>query len=98
MSTAGSAWTSTRVLLTLGALAAGAAALWGARTGVRGTAGGDAPGAAADERTTITALGRLEPEAGVIRVAGPSRPSVVIAKLLVREGEVVDAGRPIAVL
>jgi len=46
----------------------------------------------------ITALGRLEPKDGVIRVAGPSRPAVVIAKLLIEEGDRVKEGQPIAVL
>ena len=47
---------------------------------------------------TVTALGRLEPKDGIIRLAGPSRPSVVIAKLLVDTGDRIDAGQPIAVL
>src|SRR5262249_60898143 len=46
----------------------------------------------------ITAIGRLEPKDGVRRVAGPSRPSVVIAKLLVEEGDHVTAGQAIAIL
>jgi HlyD family secretion protein len=46
----------------------------------------------------VTALGRLEPREGIIRVAGPSRPSVVIATLLLEEGARVAAGQPIAIL
>jgi HlyD family secretion protein len=46
----------------------------------------------------VTALGRLEPKDGVIRVAGPARPAVVISKLLVEEGDAVREGQPIAVL
>jgi HlyD family secretion protein len=46
----------------------------------------------------VTALGRLEPKDGVLRIAGPSRPSVVIAKLLVDEGDRVQAGQPLAEL
>jgi HlyD family secretion protein len=46
----------------------------------------------------VTAIGRLEPKDGVRRVAGPSRPSVVIAKLLVEEGDHVTAGQAIAIL
>jgi HlyD family secretion protein len=46
----------------------------------------------------VTALGRLEPKDGIIRLAGPSRASVVIAKLLVEEGDWVNAGQPIAEL
>jgi multidrug efflux pump subunit AcrA (membrane-fusion protein) len=46
----------------------------------------------------VTALGRLQPKDGIIRVAGPSRPTVVIAKLLVDTGDVVEAGQPLAIL
>jgi len=46
----------------------------------------------------VAALGRLEPNDGIIRIAGPSRPTVVIAKLLVEEGDRVQSGQPIAVL
>ena len=46
----------------------------------------------------VTALGRLQPKDGIIRVAGPSRPTVVIAKLFVDTGDVVEAGQPLAVL
>jgi HlyD family secretion protein len=44
----------------------------------------------------VTALGRLEPKDGILRIAGPSRPSVVIAKLYVDEGDRVQAGQPLA--
>ena len=50
------------------------------------------------EPADVSALGRLEPENGVIRIAGPSRPSAVIAQLLVEEGDRVVVGQPIAVL
>ncbi|MEE9608837.1 MAG: efflux RND transporter periplasmic adaptor subunit, partial [Myxococcota bacterium] len=46
----------------------------------------------------VTALGRLEPKDGLIRVAGPSAPSVVIAKLFVEEGDRVEAGQVLAQL
>jgi HlyD family secretion protein len=46
----------------------------------------------------VSALGRLEPKDGIIQVAGPSRPSVVISELLVEEGDRVEKGAPIAVL
>ena len=46
----------------------------------------------------MTALGRLEPKDGILRVAGPSRPSVVIAKLHVDEGDRVQAGQALAEL
>ncbi|MBW2281684.1 MAG: efflux RND transporter periplasmic adaptor subunit [Deltaproteobacteria bacterium] len=43
-------------------------------------------------------MGRIEPRGGVVRVSGPSRPSVVISKLRVKEGERVEVGQVIAVL
>jgi HlyD family secretion protein len=46
----------------------------------------------------ITALGRLEPKDGVIRLAGPSRPAVVISQLMVAEGDRVEEGQTIAIL
>jgi HlyD family secretion protein len=46
----------------------------------------------------VTALGRLEPNGGVIQLAGPARPSVVIEEMLVQEGERVEKGQRIAVL
>jgi multidrug efflux pump subunit AcrA (membrane-fusion protein) len=61
---------------------------------------GGAPGSAASVSAAapsgpraVTALGRLQPKDGIIRVAGPSRPTVVIAKLLVSEGD-RQAGSP----
>jgi HlyD family secretion protein len=46
----------------------------------------------------VGALGRIEPKDGVIRVAGPARPSAVVAQLLVEDGDRVTAGTPLAVL
>ena len=46
----------------------------------------------------VTALGRLEPKDGILRIAGPSRPSVVIAKLFVDEGDRVEVGKALAEL
>jgi HlyD family secretion protein len=46
----------------------------------------------------VTALGRLEPRDGIRRIAGPSRPSVVIAKLRVEEGDRVQEGQALAEL
>lgn len=46
----------------------------------------------------VSAVGRLEPKDGVRRIAGPSRPTVVIGQLLVEEGDHVRAGQAIAVL
>jgi HlyD family secretion protein len=77
------------VLLLLGAAAC--------RTGEVTSSAGEAR-AAAPAGQRVTALGRLQPRGGILRVAGPSRPSVVIAKLLVEEGDKLAAGQPIAVL
>src|SRR5256885_2062950 len=58
----------------------------------------DASAAEARVPQTVTALGRIQPRDGITKVAGPSRGSVVIAKLLVDEGDRVKVGDPIAVL
>ena len=56
-------------------------------------------GQVGDRALGVSALGRLEPEDGLIRVAGPSASSsVVIEKLLVDEGDHVKAGQVIATL
>lgn len=47
-------------------------------------------------RNKVSALGRLEPKDGLRRISGPSSPSVVIAKLLVDEGDIVKAGQVVA--
>jgi HlyD family secretion protein len=54
--------------------------------------------AVAVEPAYVTALGRLEPRHPLTRLSGPSRPSVVIAELLVREDDRVTAGQPLATL
>ena len=54
--------------------------------------------AAAPEDGTITALGRLEPKDGVLRVSGPSLPVVVIAELRAQEGDFVEEGQVLAIL
>jgi len=46
----------------------------------------------------VAALGRIEPNRGTIRLAGPPRPAVVIAQLKVNEGDHVKKGQVIAVL
>jgi HlyD family secretion protein len=46
----------------------------------------------------VTALGRLRPGRGVVRVAGPSHVAVVVGKLLVEEGDRVQRGQAIALL
>ena len=57
-----------------------------------------APTPPVPEPARITALGRLRPGRGVMRVAGPSRAVVVVGKLLVEEGDRVERGQPIALL
>ena len=55
---------------------------------------------AAAPKSAVACLGRFEPELGVIKVAAPyyqSRPSIVTS-LLVREGDLVRHGQPVAVL
>ena len=64
--------------------------------GARGAVGKGADDARPPGR--VTALGRLEPRDGILRIAGPSRPSVVIAKLHVEEGDRVQAGQVLAEL
>jgi multidrug efflux pump subunit AcrA (membrane-fusion protein) len=46
----------------------------------------------------VSSLGRIEPRDGVIRVAGPPRPAVVIKELRVEEGDFVRKDQVIAVL
>jgi HlyD family secretion protein len=46
----------------------------------------------------VAALGRIEPQHGVVRLAGPPRPAVVIQELLVREGDEVREDQAIAIL
>jgi HlyD family secretion protein len=57
-----------------------------------------ASAAAAGGSRAVTALGRLQPKDGILRISGPSRPSTVIAQLLVEKGDHVKAGQPIAIL
>ena len=55
------------------------------------------PGATrADPSERVTALGRLEPRGGPVRVAGPSVAVAVIAALDVEAGDTVQAGQVIA--
>lgn len=57
-----------------------------------------ATGAGHPGRTTVTALGRIQPRNGVVRIAGPSEPAVVIAQLLVEKGDHVETGQVVALL
>ena len=45
----------------------------------------------------VTALGRIEPDE-LVRLAGPARASVVVAELMVEEGDLVEADQLVAVL
>jgi HlyD family secretion protein len=95
--------TLTRVVV-LGACGlAAAAALAGRYWGLVPGAGTQQPTAVATPpdpvtRAGVTALGRLQPKDGVIRVAGPSHPSIVIGQLLIDDGDPVKAGQTIAIL
>lgn len=81
--------------------ALGAAAVW---MGARRWQDGEAPpepasaSAAPAGPEAITALGRIQPQHGVRRIAGPSKASVVVAKLEVEQGDRVKEGQTIAVL
>jgi multidrug efflux pump subunit AcrA (membrane-fusion protein) len=93
-------------LVGFASLATGIALLWwsaerGALRRITGDATEPAPGVSAPPRgglDRVAALGRLEPHRGVIRVAGPPRPAVVIEELHVEEGDRVEQGKVIAVL
>jgi HlyD family secretion protein len=60
--------------------------------------GAPAPAAAPAPKAGVAALGRIQPKDGLIRVAGPALPVVVVKKLLVEKGDFVKAGDPIAIL
>jgi HlyD family secretion protein len=83
-------------------VAAVAIGVWTQRAALRGEAGvvdaSLAVAAVPSTPITITALGRIEPKDGVRRIAGPSKPSVVIGKLFVEESDPVAEGQVIAVL
>ncbi len=73
---------------------------FGPARGVENQASADRepPEAIAPRPVAITALGRIEPRDGVIRISGPSRIAVVIGELRVAEGDVVKIGDVLAVL
>ncbi|MEN8181157.1 MAG: efflux RND transporter periplasmic adaptor subunit [Myxococcota bacterium] len=98
-----------RVSWILGVLAAAVvAALWaGSRFGVLGFFDLDVPVSDSDSAESVpprvplaavAALGRLEPHRGVIRVAGPPRPAVVIKELRVEEGDRIEKNQVLAIL
>ena len=73
--------------------------VWGALAGwSAGTAPADVAAPPPAKRLAVTALGRLEPRDGLIRIAGPSDLSVVIAELRVDDGDRVEAGQVVAQL
>lgn len=87
------------VLLVLGLAAAGVVV--GLQLAAKGGSGIDQPSAPTPPTAVsneVTALGRLEPKDGVIRVAGPSHFAVVIGQLLIDINDRVAAGQPIAIL
>src|SRR5260370_21605242 len=52
-------------------------------------------------RTRVSALGRLEPEDGVIRIAAPTQLNIidpVIARLFIDDGSPVTRGQIVAIL
>jgi HlyD family secretion protein len=55
-------------------------------------------GIAQAEDFVVTSLGRIEPNGGIIELAGPSGSSAVISELNVKEGDLVTNGQVLAVL
>ena len=98
----------TRWLWPAGIAAAVLVLLWSGAPDGRGCVGarrdpgpGDPAGplsAAPQALERVAALGRIEPGRGVVRVAGPPRPAVVIERLFVEEGDPVKQGQEIASL
>jgi HlyD family secretion protein len=74
----------------------------GSRTGSAGrpatAQASTVPAARPAPQTVVTALGRLRPRNGVMRVSGPSHMVVVVGKLMVDEGDRVKRGQTIAML
>ena len=58
--------------------------------------GQDGSAPLARETLRVAALGRLSPKGGVVRVAGPSEPVIVIRSLLVEKGDRVTMGQELA--
>ncbi|WP_249695163.1 HlyD family efflux transporter periplasmic adaptor subunit [Stappia sp. WLB 29] len=104
-------WTILRRLrsLALGLVLVGAGLAAGAALQARGvlpwlaadegTAGGPPPAAAGQQATAVFGLGRLLPDGFVVTVAPPfGAGDARVARLLVAEGERVEAGQPLAEL
>jgi HlyD family secretion protein len=97
----GGAWRGFGIgCLVAGAVALGYSQLRGAdREGVAvASAEAALPSVAAARANRVSALGRLEPEDGVIQIAGPSAPSVVIAKIYVDDGDRIAKGQLLATI
>ena len=98
-----SAWQGLR-WVAAAALVAAAWAGWHYGVSIRGAeAGATLPSRAVRSAPppglqAVAALGRIEPLHGVIRLAGPPRPAVVIGELRVEEGDTVAKGQVIALL
>jgi HlyD family secretion protein len=75
-----------------------AALLWAESHARWAAAEAEAGPASVVDRVGISALGRIEPRNGVRHVAGPPRPTVVIEKVLVEQGDRVSQGQELAVL
>lgn len=90
------AWLGVGVVAVLGAGAWTALSVWPAATELAGTPPPQVSAPPPRGGKAVTALGRLEPKDGLICVAGPSDPSVVIAELFVGEGDRVEAGQVLA--
>lgn len=69
-----------------------------ARAQGQASALGDADSAPQSPSAAVTALGRIEPKGGLLRIAGPARPVLVISQLSVAEGDTVYPGQVLAVL
>ena len=55
-------------------------------------------GFAQADNYVVTSLGRIEPNGGIIELAGPSGASAVISQLNVKEGDQVTRGQVLAIL
>ena len=68
------------------------------REGTQAASADRDPAEAGASPVAVTALGRIEPREGVIRISGPSRVAVVIGELRVAKGDAVEVGEVLAVL
>ncbi len=80
----------------LGVLGWGVLNVWPAKSGPGDSTLSPVGAALPKDVRPVAALGRIEPKDGLIRVAGPSGPAVVISRLLVEEGDRVEVGQILA--